>query len=503
MPRSGSQPTSDSVGRSGCGALKASCRQAPHKPALRVAFVPVTPPVVVPGQMPHVAYQNVRQKIAMANSHNPQSPEPVSHIHGLLESIAAAPARIAPERVDELKQLVEKHNIELHINDKGETAFDMGAMYGRVFTPMRVYHHLWSAALYFAALYIERQCAVIDGKQEVDLRDPDLEMISTNYLLSCKCFKEEREFPFPPNAREITKRDDYIELADEIFRTMVAFCLLHEIAHLEKGDSKTDDHGAPLNQEDPHEIEFAADRWAYQWILERWKDYSTDPRVFIKRTHGIIFSLAQMDEFRHHQGEVFVSSHPDACDRLLRFFGDFGDEIAANNWGDTCLTATYFGLQVSAWANDYLLPAKGYSDPVSFLKIVKEQAPKLAADIIKKKAAWQTGGERGGVGQESTRSETTVDDVVSFYTNARKENSTADAADQTIERFSITGVLVVNAFNAAHLDLTRSDAEAEMIRAHRNELLAHFNTQQSSDGSQNEQGEQDSGGQQATRPEST
>ena len=106
MPRSGSQPTSDSVGRSGCGALKASCRQAPHKPALRVAFVPVTPPVVVPGQMPHVAYQNVRQKIAMANSHNPQSPEPVSHIHGLLESIAAAPARIAPERVDELKQTV-------------------------------------------------------------------------------------------------------------------------------------------------------------------------------------------------------------------------------------------------------------------------------------------------------------------------------------------------------------------------------------------------------------
>lgn len=56
----------------------------------------------------------------MADPHNSQPPAPVSHVHGLLESIAAAPSRIAPERVDELKQLVEKHNIELHINDKGK-----------------------------------------------------------------------------------------------------------------------------------------------------------------------------------------------------------------------------------------------------------------------------------------------------------------------------------------------------------------------------------------------
>ena len=87
--------------------------------------------------------------------------------------------------------------------------------------------------------------------------------------------------------------------------------------------------------------------------------------------------------------------------------------------------------------------------------------------------------------------DTTVDDIVAFYMNARKNASTADAATQTIERFSITGALLVDAFNAAHLDLTRSDAEAEMIRAHRNELLSHFSTQQSSEGSQNEPGEQD------------
>lgn len=312
---------------------------------------------------------------------------PKSHVHGLLLSIAAAPSRIAPERVEELKLLVKKHDIELRVNDYEETTFDMGAMFGKVFTPMRVYHHLWSAALYFAALYIERGSAIELGKNEVDLEHPDIEYVSNNYLLSCKCFQEDREFPFPPNAKEITSRDDYIELADELFLTMVAFCILHEVAHLENGDSKTNDEGRSINQEDAHEIEFAADKWAYEWALERWADYSSDPKVFIKRTLGVIFSLAQMDEFRHHQKGAFPSSHPDPCDRLLRFFQAYEEELPKNGYRATCLTATYIGLQVPAWANNYLLPTEGYSDPISFLKIAKEEGPKLAAAVAARKAA--------------------------------------------------------------------------------------------------------------------
>ncbi len=319
---------------------------------------------------------------------------PISHVHGLLQSVAAAPSRIAPERVEEYKMLVQKHDIELLISDLGETSFDMGAMFGKVFTPMRVYHHLWSAALLFAALYIERDLAMAQGKREVDLRHPDIELVSMNYLLSCTCFREDREFPFPPNAKEITSRDDYIELADELFRTMVAFCILHEVAHLEKGDSKTDDEGRSLNQEDPHEIEFAADKWAYQWALEKWNGFSSNPKVFIKRTLGVIFSLAQMDEFRHHQKGSFASSHPEACDRLLRFFQDYEAEIAKNEYRATCLTATYIGLQVAAWANDYLLPTEEFSDPIGFLRIVKEDGPKLAAEVAARKAANKSKGEQ-------------------------------------------------------------------------------------------------------------
>ena len=54
MPRAASQPALACARQSGQGALKDLHRRAPLKPALQVAFVPVAPPVVVSGQMPHV-----------------------------------------------------------------------------------------------------------------------------------------------------------------------------------------------------------------------------------------------------------------------------------------------------------------------------------------------------------------------------------------------------------------------------------------------------------------
>jgi hypothetical protein len=305
--------------------------------------------------------------------------EPPSHVHGLLERLAASPSKIAPERVAELKALVQKHGIELQVKDGGETSFEMGAMFGLVFTPMRVYHHLWSAALYFAALYIERETANNAGKTEIDLNPLDIETVWGNYLLSCECLKDNSSYPLPPNATEITPRQDYIALADELFLRMVAFCLLHEIAHLESGDSKTDEGGAPLNQIEPHQMEFAADKWAYDWILTRWSESSTDPRDFIKRTLGIIFTLAMMDEFRHHLDHTYASSHPGACDRLLQFFNDYKAQIDANEWGATCLTAAFIGLQAIAIMNKYILPTVGFSDPISFLNLAKVEMPRLAA----------------------------------------------------------------------------------------------------------------------------
>jgi hypothetical protein len=303
-----------------------------------------------------------------------------SHVHMLLHKAAASPARMAPERVEELKNLVEKHRIEIIVKDEAETKFEMGAMYGKIFTPMRVYHHLWAAALIFAALYVEREShSVNEGWTGVDLDSPEIMLVWGNYLLSCSCFKKDEAYPIPPSVDVLTSRGDYLELADELFLEMVAFCILHEFAHLEHGDSKTDENGKPINTLDPHQIELAADKWAYDWILSKWRSHSTDPRAFIKRTLGIIFSLAMIDEFRHHRGENFGSSHPDAADRLLQFFEDYQEQISSNNWRTTCLTATYIGLQVVAFANHRRIPTSGYSDAIGLLKAIKamgEEPPK-------------------------------------------------------------------------------------------------------------------------------
>ena len=69
----------------------------------------------------------------------------------------------------------------------------------------------------------------------------------------------------------------------------------------------------------------------------------------------------------------------------------------------------------------------------------------------------------------------TVDEVVNAYQGYRATQSVADAANATMAQFVIPPSDLVNAFNAAHLNLNRSDEDAAVIHKQRNELLAHFN----------------------------
>jgi len=70
--------------------------------------------------------------------------------------------------------------------------------------------------------------------------------------------------------------------------------------------------------------------------------------------------------------------------------------------------------------------------------------------------------------------ETTVDEVVTAYQGYRKTQDVAAAADATIEQFALTPSYLLDAFNAAHLNLDRPDEDAKVIHGQRNELLAHF-----------------------------
>ena len=71
-----------------------------------------------------------------------------------------------------------------------------------------------------------------------------------------------------------------------------------------------------------------------------------------------------------------------------------------------------------------------------------------------------------------------INEVVTTYLMHREELPIAEAASATIDACLIPPFLLVDVFNAAQLDPTRSDKDADLIRMHRNELLGHFRSQQ-------------------------
>jgi hypothetical protein len=78
-----------------------------------------------------------------------------------------------------------------------------------------------------------------------------------------------------------------VKPTNELFLMTSGWILLHEIGHIVLN------HGANTNptSEESIEMELAADDWASSWMLDRWRDYRDDVRVFQKRTLGITFGI--------------------------------------------------------------------------------------------------------------------------------------------------------------------------------------------------------------------
>jgi len=269
-----------------------------------------------------------------------------------------------------------KHGVEIIIQDGDETEFKFQAIFGVIQTSIRSLQHIWSAACFFGSLYCERQKAMERGESEVQLTgNPDVEVVRILYEMSCKAFEESKPMTWPPDIGLVTPNLEYLELADEIFRLMCSFAILHEIGHFELGHNKIpDEEEFQGEQKDEHTIELEADKWAYDWSLSSWKDYGSDPRIFTKRTFGVIFALAMAEEFHFLTKSNLVSSHPRAYDRLHQFYDDYEQEIDDNEWGTTCFNAVSIGLQMVAINNKRPLPIGPYYGIRGFLEAVRAQA---------------------------------------------------------------------------------------------------------------------------------
>ena len=148
--------------------------------------------------------------------------------------------------------------------------------------------------------------------------------------------------------------------------------LVSLIGWRELGHHKVSEVGAiDGSKTDEHATELEADKWAYDWILSSWKEYGDDPRIFTKRTMGVIFTLAMTEEFQYLSKKDSFSTHPRAVDRLIRFYNDYEKKIEESKAVGTCFSAIFLGLQMVAFNNKVPLPKGPYDGIRGFLESVK------------------------------------------------------------------------------------------------------------------------------------
>jgi Peptidase U49 len=240
-----------------------------------------------------------------------------SPIRGLLKNFATSPFKIAPERQDELDQLVKKHHLRIWI-DATTDLFNVhiSELLRRVSIPLSALERLWAYAycysLFFDLAQPEAQGRVIDLRAAEDTdRVRRLMVWANNAEITGKSDKWPENTPRPDQ----NESDPSLKPANQIFLMMSGFILLHEVAHLRLGHCE---HPA-VSADESIASEFAADRWAAEWVLAHWQKYNNGERVFIQRTVGIAFALAAIGGIELYTPKHGTRTHPNAAARLLDF----------------------------------------------------------------------------------------------------------------------------------------------------------------------------------------
>lgn len=122
-------------------------------------------------------------------------------------------------------------------------------------------------------------------------------------------------------------RDPHHALATEMTAFMIAYMLLHEIAHLEL--NHTPNNG--------RKQEVAADEWARRFFLERCDDHEDSigcehGRVREKRLLGLVIGHLWLISHDIAFGIPGDGSHPRACDRLSTLLGNSGVDANGLPW---------------------------------------------------------------------------------------------------------------------------------------------------------------------------
>lgn len=216
-----------------------------------------------------------------------------------------------------MERLRDKYDIRIHLKvDTKDWLFEEFRIFelNRIFIGLRSLERLWAYCFAYTTITMELQNAggdfsEIENHTEYKLAFELLDWASQEKL-------EHREGEWPNTLPDPSHSDslEHVKAANHFFLMTSGRLLLHEFAH-----TVLEHHTA---QGTPHEIlkreEFEADAWADSWMLDKWRDYDPNERVFIGRCIGITFAHAPSLIFGINR-ETSSDSHPGPIQRIVAF----------------------------------------------------------------------------------------------------------------------------------------------------------------------------------------
>ncbi len=257
----------------------------------------------------------------------------LSPIQPLIKHLAASPYLLAPERDNELKELVDEHNIQIEFVEHDDTSLlVVDPATGLIRFGFAFAERLWAYGLAYTEVMALVQRSEPGVELELD-NDPATKPAIKLLEWARDCERARKQTPWPdslPRHVSGAPAGTSTYAADEMFLCMGGWALLHEIAHV-----VGEHHNRGANTSAArHELEYEADDWASRWVLDQ---CPTDPRVRTKRSLGAAFSLSIISSFEVHDRAGAAWSHPDPLKRLLRFLDTHVPETPGQQAGPTDL----------------------------------------------------------------------------------------------------------------------------------------------------------------------
>lgn len=215
---------------------------------------------------------------------SPYSPDRLPQMQFLVDVFRESPFRAAPERADELKQIVDNLDIMVRFDERAEDwMFEaLPRMGNRIKIGTRTFERLWAMSYGYSTLITEMQKAGSASFKDIPNQAEYLAALSL-IRWARQSERDEIEDPWPadlPDPRDAGSLE-HGHTATQLFLMCAGRILLHEIAHLVFAQEQRVFTSSI-------EEELAADAWADAWMLGRWRDYKADQNVFIVRSLGII-----------------------------------------------------------------------------------------------------------------------------------------------------------------------------------------------------------------------